>query len=169
MSSRVRTSLLSLDHSFALAGLSGPQPAGGYLLEIEEEDIDGPTLRGTRRTGARLHVPAIELYGPKHRADARRMPPAFPPRPAPAPAGHALAGLHQLRALFQGLFTGGAAGWSGFLQAMPERGTGPYPAPEHLIVPLEAGELDQLLEIAQQGSTRGISREAAAQPGRVPA
>lgn len=50
--------MVAFAHSFHIAGLEAGQPAGKYVIDVDEEPIDGLTFLARRRVGAVLYVPA---------------------------------------------------------------------------------------------------------------
>ena len=54
--STTRTAV-AFDHDFHLAGLDARQPSGNYVIDIDEQPIDGLTFLASRRIGAILYVP----------------------------------------------------------------------------------------------------------------
>lgn len=48
---------------FTLSSVEGPQPAGTYRLETEEEQIEGLSFNAFRRLAMTLHLPADPLPG----------------------------------------------------------------------------------------------------------
>ena len=49
---------IAFAHPFHIAGLDAGQPAGRYVVDVDEEPIDGLTFMARRRVGAILYVPA---------------------------------------------------------------------------------------------------------------
>lgn len=58
MAARSTETMVTFRRPFSLSTLDAPQPAGTYLLVIEEEDIDGLSFLAFRRTATLLQVPA---------------------------------------------------------------------------------------------------------------
>lgn len=49
---------LELSHPFNLAAFDQEQPAGAYVIDVNEQAIEGLTFLATRRVGATLYSPA---------------------------------------------------------------------------------------------------------------
>ena len=58
MSVRTTDSKVTFRRPFLLASLGSSQPAGTYRLEIDEEEIAGPSFAAFQRTATMLHLPA---------------------------------------------------------------------------------------------------------------
>lgn len=52
-----RTSI-AIGHAFRLSGFDAEQPPGTYVVDIDEEPIDGLSFLARRRVGAILYLPA---------------------------------------------------------------------------------------------------------------
>ena len=59
MATRTTESTVTFRKPFTLAALDGPQPAGAYRLETDEEEVDGLSFVAFRRTATMLHLPAL--------------------------------------------------------------------------------------------------------------
>lgn len=64
MPTRTKETTVTFEHPFTLAVFNGQQPAGTYLLEINEEEINGLSISVHRRTATLLHTPAIGTTSP---------------------------------------------------------------------------------------------------------
>lgn len=73
MTSRTRQSIVHVSSEFVLAGFDGPQPAGKYRVDNDEEQIKSASHIAWRRTGTFIHLPAIAA-----RASTRKMMPINP-------------------------------------------------------------------------------------------
>jgi hypothetical protein len=58
MSMRTTEKTVTFCRPFTLAALDGPQPAGTYRVETEEEQIPGLSFVAFRRVATLLHLPA---------------------------------------------------------------------------------------------------------------
>lgn len=59
MTARTTQSTVHFSSAFLLPGLEVPQPAGDYLVDLDEETIEGASWLAWRRVGAFIHLPAI--------------------------------------------------------------------------------------------------------------
>ena len=59
MTARTQRSTVSFTKPFSLPGMDGIQPAGDYVLETEEELIEGLSRAAYRRVATILHLPSI--------------------------------------------------------------------------------------------------------------
>jgi hypothetical protein len=57
MSTRTTSRTLVFPKPFALTGFDDPQPAGVYVVEIDEEQVEGVSFLAYRRTSTRLRLP----------------------------------------------------------------------------------------------------------------
>lgn len=73
MTTRTTQSTVSFSSPFLLPGFDTPQPAGDYLVDHDEEAIEGPTRTAWLRVAAFIHLPAIGVRSP-----VRRMVPITP-------------------------------------------------------------------------------------------
>ena len=63
MSTRAIQTTVTFHKPFTLSSIDGPQPAGTYQLEAEEEQIDGLSFSAFRRTTLLLFLPADPAPG----------------------------------------------------------------------------------------------------------
>jgi hypothetical protein len=63
MSTRTIQTTVTFTRPFTLSALDGPQPAGTYRLEAEEEQIEGLSFNAFRRTTMVLVLPADPAPG----------------------------------------------------------------------------------------------------------
>lgn len=61
MNIRTTTRTLVFPKPFTLTGFDEPLPAGVYVVEIDEEQIDNLSFAAYRRTGVRLRLPPDPL------------------------------------------------------------------------------------------------------------
>ena len=54
---RTRRESLTFDHPFALSHLDEMQPAGTYVVEVDEELIEGLSFLAYRRVATTIHLP----------------------------------------------------------------------------------------------------------------
>jgi hypothetical protein len=66
MAVRTIETTVTFRHSFRLAVLDKPQPAGTYRVVTEEEEIEGLSFVAFRRTATLLHLPALSIAGNTH-------------------------------------------------------------------------------------------------------
>ncbi len=59
MSTRTTQTLVHFSAAFQLPGFDGPQPAGDYRIDHDEESIDGASWLAWRGVGSFIHLPAI--------------------------------------------------------------------------------------------------------------
>lgn len=59
MTTRTTQTLIHFSSPFMLPGLDRPLPAGDYIVDQDEELIEGIYLVAWRRTGSFIHLPAI--------------------------------------------------------------------------------------------------------------
>lgn len=59
MQERSITRTLQFRHPFKIPGLDEVQPSGDYLVDIDEELLEGLSFMAYRRTSARLHLPEV--------------------------------------------------------------------------------------------------------------
>ena len=59
MASRTTKIVVRFSAPFLLQGLDGPEPAGEYRIDHDEESIDGLTWLAWRRVKSYIHLPAI--------------------------------------------------------------------------------------------------------------
>ena len=57
--SRTTQTVVRFTAPFVLPGLDGPEPAGDYRIDHDEETIDGFTWVAWRRIKSYIHLPAI--------------------------------------------------------------------------------------------------------------
>lgn len=63
MTDRTTVTMVTFKHPFTLASFDGPQAAGTYRLEVDEEKILGIPFPAFRRTAAMLHIPGTAASG----------------------------------------------------------------------------------------------------------
>jgi len=63
MATRTTHATVTFRRPFTLSSLDGPQPAGTYRLETDEEQIEGLSFNAFRRTSVMLHLPANAAPG----------------------------------------------------------------------------------------------------------
>lgn len=63
MTSRTTQTVVRFSSTFLLPGFDAPQPAGDYLVDLDEEAIEGISRLAWRRAGAFIHLPAIAAKG----------------------------------------------------------------------------------------------------------
>ena len=63
MSTRAIQTTVPFHKPFTLSSIDGPQPAGTYQLEAEEEQIEGLSFSAFRRTTLLLFLPADPAPG----------------------------------------------------------------------------------------------------------
>jgi hypothetical protein len=64
MESRTTLSTVTFHRPFCIPGLDGPQPAGTYTVQRQEEALDGVTFLGWRQTAVAIEIfrdGAVEL------------------------------------------------------------------------------------------------------------
>lgn len=54
-------STVTFAHPIMLRGFDAPQEAGTYRLVVDMEELRGLSFTATRRTGIRLHLPALSV------------------------------------------------------------------------------------------------------------
>jgi len=54
-------STVTFQHPIVLRDFDAPQAAGTYRLVFDMEEIQGLSFTATRRTGIRLHLPALSV------------------------------------------------------------------------------------------------------------
>lgn len=54
-------STVTFYHPIMLRGVDAPQEAGTYRLVVDMEELQGLSFTATRRTGMRLHLPALSV------------------------------------------------------------------------------------------------------------
>ena len=64
MTTRTTQTVVRFSSAFLLPGFDGPQPAGEYRVDQDEESIDGLSRLAWRRVAAFIHLPAIALQVP---------------------------------------------------------------------------------------------------------
>ena len=64
MTTRTTQTVVRFSSAFLLPGFDAPQPAGEYLVDQDEESIDGLSRLAWRRVAAFIHLPAIALQVP---------------------------------------------------------------------------------------------------------
>jgi hypothetical protein len=64
MVSRTTQTVVRFTCPFLLPGLDGPQPAGEYRVDHDEELIDNVSRLAWRRVGAFIYLPAITVHLP---------------------------------------------------------------------------------------------------------
>lgn len=63
---RTKRTQVTFQHSFRLDAFDKPQPPGTYLVETDEELIEGLSFVAYRRVSTSLHLPAIDSGRPVH-------------------------------------------------------------------------------------------------------
>lgn len=63
MTTRTIETTVTFTRPFTLSSVDGPQPAGTYRLEAEEEQIEGVSFNAFRRTTMLLFLPADPAPG----------------------------------------------------------------------------------------------------------
>lgn len=63
MSTRTTQTTVRFAAAFLLPGFDGPQPAGEYRVDHDEEAIEGVSHVAWRRTCSFIHLPAIGAQG----------------------------------------------------------------------------------------------------------
>ena len=61
MATRTTETTITFRKPFTLTALDGPQPAGAYRLETDEEEVEGLSFAAYRRTATLLHLPARSI------------------------------------------------------------------------------------------------------------
>lgn len=61
MTNRTTQTVVHFSSAFLLPGLDGPQPAGEYRVDRDEEPVEGISWLAWRRVGAFIHLPAIGM------------------------------------------------------------------------------------------------------------
>ena len=59
MAARTTQTTVRFSSAFLLPGFDVPQPAGDYLVDLDEETIEGASWLVWRRVGAFIRLPAI--------------------------------------------------------------------------------------------------------------
>ena len=57
MSTRTKQETVTFRHPFTISGVDGVQPAGSYIVWIEEEVLDGLSFLAYRRVGTSMLLP----------------------------------------------------------------------------------------------------------------
>ena len=57
MSTRTKQETVTFRHPFTISGVDGVQPAGSYIVQIEEEVLDGLSFLAYRRVGTSMLLP----------------------------------------------------------------------------------------------------------------
>jgi hypothetical protein len=63
MAVRTTETTVTFKHPFTLSALGGPQPAGTYTVETDEEEVPGLSFTAFQRTATMLRLPAIPNAG----------------------------------------------------------------------------------------------------------
>ena len=63
MATRTTQASVTFRRPFTLSVFDGPQPAGTYRVETDEEQIEGLSFDAFRRTSMMLHLPATPAPG----------------------------------------------------------------------------------------------------------
>jgi hypothetical protein len=63
MAARTTETTVTFKHPFMLTALAGPQPAGTYAVETDEEEVPGLSFTAFQRTATMLRLPAIPNTG----------------------------------------------------------------------------------------------------------
>jgi hypothetical protein len=63
MTTRSTDASVTFRRPFTLSSLDGPQPAGTYRVETDEQQIESLSFNAFRRTGMLLHLPADPAPG----------------------------------------------------------------------------------------------------------
>ncbi|MBP7063146.1 hypothetical protein [Ferrovibrio sp.] len=61
MTTRITETRITFTHPFSLSCFKQAQPAGTYLLVVEEEELLGLSFSAYRKTATTLHVPALSV------------------------------------------------------------------------------------------------------------
>ena len=61
MPNRTTQTVVRFSATFMLPGFDGPQPAGDYRVDHDEESLEGVSRLAWRRVGAFIHLPSIAL------------------------------------------------------------------------------------------------------------
>ena len=64
MTTRTTQTVVRFSSAFLLPGFDAPQPAGEYLVDQDEESIDGLSRLAWRRVAAFIHLPGIAMRVP---------------------------------------------------------------------------------------------------------
>lgn len=64
MTRRTVQTVASFSSPFMLPGFDASQPAGDYLIDQDEELIEGLSRPAWRRVGAFIHLPAVAIQAP---------------------------------------------------------------------------------------------------------
>jgi len=70
---RTTREIVTFDHPFSLYAADGLQPAGTYMVEIDEDLIEGVSFLAYRRIATTIYLPV--LYGGAGSAQAVRVDP----------------------------------------------------------------------------------------------
>lgn len=73
MTSRTKQTTVHFSRPFALPGFDEPQPAGDYLVDHDEEQIEGISWLAWRQVATFIHLPAT-----KSQSATRQMVPVTP-------------------------------------------------------------------------------------------
>lgn len=65
MTNRTTQKVVRFLSAFSLPGFDAPQPPGEYLVDHDEEPIDGTSHLAWRRTASFIHLPSISTRGSK--------------------------------------------------------------------------------------------------------
>ena len=65
MTNRTTQKVVRFQSAFSLPGFDIPQPPGEYLVDHEEEPIDGTSHPAWRRTASFIHLPSISTRSSK--------------------------------------------------------------------------------------------------------
>ena len=57
MSTRTKQETVTFRHPFTISGVDGVQPAGAYIVQIEDEVLDGLSFLAYRRVGTSMLLP----------------------------------------------------------------------------------------------------------------
>lgn len=63
MTTRTTQTTVRFSSDFLLPGFDGPQPAGDYRVDHDEELIDGVSMLAWRRVASFIHLPGIGMAG----------------------------------------------------------------------------------------------------------
>ncbi len=63
MTTRTTQTTVCFSSDFLLPGFDGPQPAGDYRVDHDEELIDSVSVLAWRRVGSFIHLPGIGIAG----------------------------------------------------------------------------------------------------------
>ena len=66
MACRTTQTVVSFSSPFLLPGFDGPQPAGSYRVDHDEESIEGVSWLAWRRVGSFIHLPGIGVRAATH-------------------------------------------------------------------------------------------------------